>query len=69
MRTLHVARMPDDADEPTSNGPSQLSTQLPGVEVTTSFVDADPETLEAVHRRQLEWALEHAEGAKEATRT
>lgn len=55
-------------DEPPANGRSQLSTQLPGIEVTTALDDADPEALEAVHRRQLEWALEHAEEAKHATR-
>jgi hypothetical protein len=36
--------------------------------VRTALDDADPDELEAVHRRQLEWALEHAEDAKEATR-
>lgn len=57
-----------DADEGTRNGSNELSTQLPGIEVTTSLDEADPETLEDVHRRQLEWALAHAEEAKEATR-
>lgn len=47
---------------------SQLKTSLPGVVVTTKLTDADVEELEAVHRRQLEYALEHAEEAKEATR-
>jgi len=58
----------DGGEAASTNGQSQLSTQLPGVDVTTALADADPETLEAVHRRQLEWALEHAEEAKEATR-
>ena len=58
----------DDADEGSNDGDNRLSTQLPGIEVTTGLEAADPETLEAVHRRQLEWALEHAEEAKEATR-
>jgi hypothetical protein len=57
-----------DDEEPAGNGRSQLSTQLPGIEVKTALDDADPEELEAVHRRQLEWALEHAEDAKKATR-
>ena len=64
--------MPDDIDvdlaELAGGGGSKLKTQLPGVTVETSLDDADPEALEAVHRRQLEWALEHAEEAKEATR-
>ncbi len=47
---------------------SQLKTSLPGVVVTTKLADADADELEAVHRRQLEYALEHAEEAKEATR-
>ncbi|WP_254532740.1 hypothetical protein [Natrinema gelatinilyticum] len=47
---------------------SQLKTNLPGVVVTTKLTDADVDELEAVHRRQLEYALEHAEEAKEATR-
>jgi hypothetical protein len=57
-----------DDEESAANGRSQLSTQLPGIEVKTALDDADPEELEAVHRRQLEWALEHAEDAKKATR-
>jgi hypothetical protein len=57
----------DDEEDP-NNGPSQLSTKLPGIEVRTALDDAGPAELEAVHRRQLEWALEHAEEAKEATR-
>ena len=47
---------------------SQLKTSLPGVVVTTKLTGADVGELEAVHRRQLEFALEHAEDAKEATR-
>jgi hypothetical protein len=58
----------DGGEDATGNGPSKLTTQIPGLEVHTSLDDADPEELEAVHRRQLEWALEHAEDAKEATR-
>lgn len=50
-----------------TRGP-QLKTSLPGVVVTTKLTDADVNELEAVHRRQLEFALEHAEEAKEATR-
>lgn len=57
-----------DLSELADAGGSTLKTQLPGVTVETSLEDADPEDLEAVHRRQLEWALEHAEEAKEATR-
>lgn len=47
---------------------NKLQTQLPGIEVTTQLADGDLDELEAVHRRQLEWALDHAEEAKEATR-
>lgn len=47
---------------------TQLKTSLPGIEVTTQLADSSVEDLEAVHRRQLEYALEHAEEAKEATR-
>ena len=47
---------------------SQLKTSLPGVVVTTKLTDAEVDELEAVHRRQLEFALEHAEEAKESTR-
>ena len=47
---------------------NELKTSLPGVTVTTRLVDADPERLEAVHRRQLEFALQHAEEAKNASR-
>lgn len=57
-----------DVEEALAAGGSKLETQLPGIAVKTSLDDADPEELEAVHRRQLEWALEHAEEAKEATR-
>ena len=64
--------MPDGTDldlaDLAGGGGTKLKTQLPGVTVETSLDDVDPETLEAVHRRQLEWALEHAEEAKEATR-
>jgi len=49
-------------------GGNELRTNLSGVSVTTRLSDADVEELEAVHRRQLEFALEHAEEAKEATR-
>ncbi len=45
-----------------------LKTSLPGIDVTTDLGDVAVEDLEAVHRRQLEYALEHAEEAKEATR-
>ena len=60
----------DDFDpaEMLETGGSQLKTSLPGVVVTTKLPDADVDELEAVHRRQLEFALEHAEEAKEATR-
>jgi len=47
---------------------NQLKTSLPGVQVTTRLADVDAETLEALHRRQLDYALERAEDAKEATR-
>jgi len=47
---------------------NELKTSMPGVEVTTRLADADVETLESVHERQLLFALEHAEEAKEATR-
>lgn len=57
-----------DLDEALDSGGNKLKTSLPGVQVTTQVVDADPEDLEALHRRQLELALEHAEEAKEATR-
>lgn len=56
-----------DGGDGNGNG-DQLQTQLPGIEVTTQLGDSDVEELEAVHRRQLEWALEHAEEAKESTR-
>jgi hypothetical protein len=49
-------------------GGNKLKTSLPGVEVTTQVPDADLEEPEALHRRQLELALSHAEEAKEATR-
>lgn len=57
-----------DLDEVLDGSGSKLKTSLPGIEVSTALDEADPETLEAVHRRQLEWALAHAEEAKEATR-
>ncbi|WP_254761478.1 hypothetical protein [Natrinema marinum] len=57
-----------DVAELLETGGSQLKTSLPGVVVTTKLDDADADELEAVHRRQLEYALEHAEEAKEATR-
>ena len=57
----------DVADALDGDG-NRLETQLPGIVVKTSLDDVEPEELEAVHRRQLEWALEHAEEAKEATR-
>lgn len=57
-----------DPDEVLGEGGTKLKTSLPGVEVTTQVPDADVETLEALHRRQLQFALEHAEEAKEATR-
>jgi len=47
---------------------NELKTSLPGVEVTTRLADVDPEELEALHQRQLNYALERAEEAKEATR-
>ena len=47
---------------------TELKTSLPGVQVTTRLTDADTDELEAVHRRQLEYALERAEEAKESTR-
>lgn len=57
-----------DIDEALGGGTNKLKTTLPGVEVSTALAEADGETLEAIHRRQLEWALAHAEEAKEATR-
>ncbi len=47
---------------------NELKTSLPGVTVTTRLVDVDAEELEAVHRRQLDYALERAEEAKVSTR-
>ncbi|MFB6165881.1 MAG: hypothetical protein ABEJ31_12045 [Haloarculaceae archaeon] len=47
---------------------TELKTSLPGVTVTTRLTDVDVEELEAVHRRQLEYALDRAEDATEATR-
>lgn len=57
-----------DLDDALDAGGNKLKTSLPGVQVTTQVVDADAADLEALHRRQLELALEHAEEAKEATR-
>lgn len=57
-----------DPEDAFGGGDTQLKTSLPGIQVTTSLDEADVEELEAVHRRQLEWALEHAEAAKESTR-
>lgn len=57
-----------DLDDIAGGSGNKLKTSLPGVEVTTELADADAEELEALHRRQLELALEHAEEAKEATR-
>ena len=57
-----------DADDLLDGKGNQLKTVLPGVEVTTRLADVDAEELEAVHQRQLEFALERAEEAKEATR-
>lgn len=57
-----------DLEDALGGSGNKLKTSLPGVEVTTKVGDADPEELEALHRRQLELALEHAEEAKEATR-
>lgn len=61
------ATLEDTTDGAADSG-NTLETQLPGIEVTTRLADADIETLEAVHRRQLDWALDHAEEAKKATR-
>ena len=49
-------------------GGNELRTSLSGVTVTTRLEDADAEEIEALHQRQLEFALDHAEEAKEATR-
>lgn len=57
-----------DPGEVLGESGNKLKTSLPGVEVTTQAPDADVEKLEALHRRQLQFALEHAEEAKEATR-
>lgn len=58
-----------DVDLASALGSSnRLKTVVSGIEVTTELADVDPETIEAVHQRQLERALEHAEDAKEATR-
>ena len=47
---------------------NELKTSLPGVTVTTRLAEVDAEELEAVHRRQIDYALEHAEEAKVSTR-
>jgi len=47
---------------------NELKTSLPGVTVTTRLAEVDAEELEAVHRRQLDYALERAEEAKVSTR-
>lgn len=57
-----------DLDEVVGGSGNKLKTTLPGITVETSLAEATAEDLEAVHRRQLEWALEHAEDAKESTR-
>lgn len=57
-----------DLTEAIGGSGNRLQTSVPGVEVSTQLRDADLEELEAVHRRQLEWALEHAGDATEATR-
>lgn len=49
-------------------GGNELKTSLSGVTVRTKLADTDAEELEALHQRQLEFALAHAEEAKEATR-
>ena len=63
-----MPRMDIDLDDIAGGDGNKLKTSLPGVEVTTQLSDADTEELEALHRRQLELALEHAEEAKESTR-
>lgn len=50
------------------SGGAKMKTELPGVEVTTQLPDGDADELEALHRAQLTFALEHAEEAKEASR-
>lgn len=47
---------------------NELKTSLPGITVTTKLSDASAEELEELHKRQLDYALERAEEAKEATR-
>lgn len=47
---------------------NELKTSLPGVTVATRLAEVDAEELEAVHRRQLDYALERAEEAKVSTR-
>ncbi len=57
-----------DPSELLDGADNELKTSLPGVTVTTRLADADPEELEELHRRQLEFALEHTEEAKNASR-
>jgi TRAP-type uncharacterized transport system substrate-binding protein len=57
-----------DLSEALAAGGNTLKTSLPNITVTTQVADASLEELEALHRRQLELALAHAEEAKEATR-
>ena len=57
-----------DAADLLAGGGNELRTSLSGITVSTRLADADAEELEALHQRQLEFALEHAEEAKEATR-
>jgi hypothetical protein len=49
-------------------GSAEMKTELPGVEVTTRLPEDHADDLEALHRAQLTFALEHAEEAKEASR-
>ena len=57
-----------DPSEFLDGADNELKTSLPGVTVTTCLAEADPEELEELHRRQLTFALEHAEEAKNASR-
>ena len=57
-----------DPSEFLDGADNELKTSIPGVTVTTRLADADTDELEEVHRRQLEFALEHAEDAKNASR-
>lgn len=58
----------DLGDAVGGSGGNRLETSISGITVSTSLEDVDPETIEALHKRQIEFALEHAEAAKEATR-